>query len=112
IEDFFEAAPIHTSEKLETETFRILEWLKARVGTHAHGDVIGMLLGRDGKLVQELKKQDVPASKSASTEDKKRFLSLLTGKTLIMSAEFGGLSAAGLLNPKEADGRLSSDKDD
>ena len=30
IEDFFEAAPPHLSEKLETETFRIVSWLEAR----------------------------------------------------------------------------------
>lgn len=30
IEEFFEAAPPHESEKLETETFRVVEWLEAR----------------------------------------------------------------------------------
>jgi CRISPR-associated endonuclease/helicase Cas3 len=30
IEDFFEAAPPHTSEKLETETYHVVEWLMAR----------------------------------------------------------------------------------
>jgi CRISPR-associated endonuclease/helicase Cas3 len=30
IEDFFEAAPPHESEKLETETFRVIDWLEAR----------------------------------------------------------------------------------
>lgn len=30
IEDFFEAAPPHESEKLETETFRVIEWLETR----------------------------------------------------------------------------------
>ena len=31
VEAFFEAAPPHTSEILETETFRVVEWLTARV---------------------------------------------------------------------------------
>lgn len=30
IEDFFEAAPPHESEKLETETHRVVDWLQAR----------------------------------------------------------------------------------
>lgn len=30
IEDFFEAAPPHTSELLETETFQVVEWITAR----------------------------------------------------------------------------------
>ncbi len=30
ITDFFEAAPPHESEKLETETFRVMDWLQAR----------------------------------------------------------------------------------
>ena len=46
IEDFFEAAPPHTSEKLETETYRVVEWLMARASEElkakdrrtAHGD--------------------------------------------------------------------------
>ena len=91
IEDFFEAAPIHTSETLETETFRVMTWLQARAETHMPDDVIGMLLGPDGKLVQELKRQDVPPPKGASDNDKKRFQSLLSGKTLVTSASFGGL---------------------
>src|SRR5579875_2615550 len=31
IEAFFEAAPVHTSEVLETETFRAADWILARV---------------------------------------------------------------------------------
>jgi CRISPR-associated endonuclease/helicase Cas3 len=30
IADFFEAAPLHESEKLETETFRVVDWLEKR----------------------------------------------------------------------------------
>ena len=30
IEDFFEAAPPHESEKLETETYRVAAWLQSR----------------------------------------------------------------------------------
>ncbi|KZC17617.1 hypothetical protein RHOFW510R12_02315 [Rhodanobacter sp. FW510-R12] len=109
IEDFFEAAPIHTSEKLETETFRIMGWLQTRADTHMPDDIIGILLGTDGEAVQVLKRKDVPLSKGASDYDKKRFQSLLSGKTLVMSASFGGLNGGLLSNgadevPPTADG--------
>ena len=38
IEEFFEAAPPHESEKLETETYRVVEWLQGRANA---------LLGRE-----------------------------------------------------------------
>lgn len=37
IEAFFEAAPPHISEVLETETFRVVEWLKQRAGRLLRG---------------------------------------------------------------------------
>jgi CRISPR-associated endonuclease/helicase Cas3 len=30
VEEFFEAAPPHASEELETETYRVVDWLLAR----------------------------------------------------------------------------------
>lgn len=101
IEDFFEAAPIHTSETLETETFRVVKWLQARAEAHMSDEVIGILFGPDGKFVQEVKRQDVPP-KGASDNDKKRFQSLLSGKTLVTPASFGGLK----------DGLLKNDTDE
>ncbi len=44
IEDFFEAAPPHESEKLETETYRVVSWLRARANK---------LLGRERPARQE-----------------------------------------------------------
>lgn len=35
VEAFFEAAPVHASELLETETYRVVDWLKERVTTFA-----------------------------------------------------------------------------
>lgn len=110
IEDFFEAAPIHVSETLETETFRVMEWLQARAGTYMPDDVIGMLLGMDGRLVRELNLQDVPPPKGASDNDKKRFQSLLSGKTLVMSTSFGGMRD-GLLNSGADETPAAADDD-
>ncbi len=109
IEDFFEAAPIHASETLETETWRVMKWLQARAETHIPDGDIGMLLGMDVKLVQQLKRQDVPPSKGTSDSDKKGFQSLLSGKILVISANLCGLKDGLLSNgadktPATADG--------
>lgn len=110
IENFFEAAPIHVSETLETEMFRVFAWLQARGTALAPEAVIGVLLGVDGELVQVLRWQDVPPSKGASDNDRKRFQSLLSGKTLVVSAAFGGLQD-GLLNAAAADAADTADGD-
>ncbi|MEJ2147619.1 MAG: type I-U CRISPR-associated helicase/endonuclease Cas3, partial [Acidobacteriota bacterium] len=62
IEDFFEAAPIHTSETLETETFRVMRWLKARAGkfsAQTQDHVCGVLLTTDSRHVQTLYVKDL-----------------------------------------------------
>ena len=113
IEDFFEAAPVHASETLETETFRVMKWLKARAGkldAQAQDHVCGVLLTADGKHIQTLYVKDLLGD---SKSDKKRHEDIergLPGKTLVMSAVFGGLKD-GLLNPEGKNGWLSPDKD-
>lgn len=112
IEDFFEAAPIHASETLETETFRVMKWLKARAGkldVQTHGHECGILLTADGTHARTLHVKDLLG---ASKSDKKRHEDIergLRGKTLVISAVFGGLKE-GLLNPDEKNGWLSPDK--
>jgi CRISPR-associated endonuclease/helicase Cas3 len=114
IEDFFEAAPIHTSETLETETFRVMKWLQTRAGKldeHVRDRVCGILLTVDGNYVQVLNVKDLLGD---SKTDKKRHKDIemgLRGKTLIMSAVFGGLKKDGLLSHDEKNGWLSPDKD-
>lgn len=110
IENFFEAAPIHVSETLEAETFRVFAWLQARGTALKPEVVIGMLLGVNGEFVQVLRWQDVPPSKGVSDIDKKRFQSLLSGRTLVVSAAFGGLQG-GLLNAAAADAPDTADSD-
>ncbi len=113
IEDFFEAAPIHISETLETESYRVMKWLQARAGQLGNewkpDSVVGMLIGVDGELVQTLRLRDISGD---SKEDKKRcekIQSDMYGKVLIMDTCFGGLRD-GLLNedvegiPVTADG--------
>lgn len=113
IEDFFEAAPIHTSETLETETYRVMKWLQgraAKLDAQRKEDVVGMLLSADGKHVRTLQLQDLLGD---SKDDKKHHEAIetsLRGKTLIVGAGFGGLKG-GLLSADEKNGWLSPDKD-
>lgn len=113
IEDFFEAAPIHTSETLETETFRVMDWLKARASkfdAHVKGQVCGVLLTADGKFAHTLYVKDLLGDSKSDKERHKDIQENLTGKTLVISASFGGLKN-GLLKKDEKDSWLSPDKD-
>jgi CRISPR-associated endonuclease/helicase Cas3 len=111
IEDFFEAAPLHASETLETESYRVQNWLLKRVrkiNESTQEDklkpdaVVAMLLGVDGSLVQPLSLQNLAQVNDMDANGKKRFQSLLFGKTLVMNARFGGLK----------DGLLKDDAND
>ena len=113
IEDFFEAAPIHTSETLETETFQVMKWLKARadkVDAQIQDHVCGVLLTADGKLAHTLYVKDLLGDSKSDNERHKDIQENLTSKTLVISASFGGLKD-GLLKKDEKDGWLSPDKD-
>ena len=55
IEEFFEAAPPHESEKLETEAYRVAEWLQSRAS---------LLLGREEPASEE---QNVGADSDSET---------------------------------------------
>lgn len=108
---FFEAAPPHMSEMLETETFRVVKWITERAkrvldlpaeqgevtidSRLREDDVVAFALDPDGGLrrrfmLKELKSAD-------NTEEFKR---LLSGATLVLDARLRGLKD-GLLDPKE-----------
>lgn len=113
IEAFFEAAPLHTSETLETETFRVMKWLKARAGkfdTQKQNYVCGLLLTADGKHVQTLYVKDLLGDSKSDKNRHKDIEKSLAGKPLVLAAGFGGLTN-GLLSPNEKDGWLNPDSD-
>ena len=121
IEDFFETAPLQVSEALETESFRVFEWLKKRatkLGKMASNekipkssDVVAILLKPDGDWVRSIKLAEL----LGDTKDKggKKLLEDIErdikGQTLVMDARFGGL-ADGLL--KDESGELPPTTDD
>lgn len=121
IEAFFEAAPPHASEVLETETFRVLKWLgdraKALVAAsngHASAasqdagdgeeatesppfqgsDVAAVALTPAGDLRKTLKLADLvgDGEKEVSARRKEDLERILKGATLIVDARIGGLN--------------------
>jgi len=129
IRDFFDAAPPHSSELLETETWRVLAWLKKRAeGVQkcfasaiqpiegatlpplASSDEFAVILGSDGEPIGSAFSI---SSLLLDLNDKKAKEALerrLAESTLVVDARFGGLSEDGLLEaskhsaPKTLDG--------
>ncbi len=120
VEGFFEGAPPHTSEILETETSRVLQWLEERAklirkaadkgqNTTEHplppapDEVVAFVLSRAGDLRDKLRLENLAASDGAESRKERRqnLREALAGGTLVVDARLGGLSE-GLLNDKEA----------
>jgi CRISPR-associated endonuclease/helicase Cas3 len=113
IEAFFEAAPPHTSEVLETETFRAAEWILTRVKKTGKEradqnspeqevwlcdeDVVAFALDPDGTL-----RKTFTLEALRSLQDKNEFRDTLSGATLIVDARLYGLKD-GLLDDKADD---------
>jgi CRISPR-associated endonuclease/helicase Cas3 len=113
IEAFFEAAPVHPSEILETETDDIFGWLEKQAKRLAKlppqdqpfkaDSIIGFLLDQSGDVSRKggdntvrFKELISDSDKYARTELKDR----ISFKTLIINARFGGLGEDGLLKDK------------
>jgi CRISPR-associated endonuclease/helicase Cas3 len=117
-ENFFEAAPVQASEELETESHRVMAWMKKRAErlekiadiekTLQSSDVVAVLLKADDTLVRTVILKDLLGD---SKDDKKRLEKIesdLFGKTLILDARFGGLQD-GLLNDGSCDASTADD---
>lgn len=117
---FFEAAPPHTSEELETESYRVLDWLidravsvsEAKDVDHplAPKQVVSIALGARGELrgwhtLAELAgakgkgKKESKDEKKAREQAVKQLEGVLAGATLVVDARLGGL-VDGLLSGK------------
>src|SRR6185312_2832519 len=108
IEAFFEAAPPHASEVLETETTRVLEWLTSRPKalvkgpnptestsgpTIGDGDVIAVVLSASGDWRASLTPEDCLFEDDDTKVNKGRKEALkkrLAGATLIVHARCAG----------------------
>lgn len=124
IEAFFEAAPPHTSEVLETESSRAVKWIARRAesvlkqraearpltdtgepGLHEQ-DVVAFVLDPAGGL-----RQSLALAELKHPEDKEQFERLLAGTTLVIDARLAGLMD-GLLDDKEASSPRTADDGD
>jgi CRISPR-associated endonuclease/helicase Cas3 len=111
IETFFEAAQPHLSEKLKTETWRVLIWLEKRAIALAKQDemqtnsIIAFALNSDGSLrnKESLRLRDFFKIEDKAREKKRKetLEQVLAGATLIVGVTLGGLKD-GLLNPDAA----------
>jgi CRISPR-associated endonuclease/helicase Cas3 len=108
IDQFWEAAPPHFSELLETPTHRAMDWLEARsraVRAAVDAGVIAELLDSAGKCVRTFTASDFDFERPyenayASKKRRDAIAGLLAGRMLIVNARLGGL-AAGLLSDSE-----------
>jgi len=127
IEAFFEAAPPHASEMLETETYRVVDWIIDRIqGLIARpkneswttsseeavqndnvstpisrSDSVAFALTSANELGAVISCRDIPLANDDKDVAKKKKTDLankLAGSTLIVDARIGGLQD-GLLNP-------------
>lgn len=120
IHDFFDAAPPHTSEMLETKTWQVVAWLKKRAEAIAKNqsnpkkaaadsppplplrEPIAIILDGDGEVVG----LPMSVSELLSASDDKKVRELLERRladsTLVLDARFAGLSDDGLLDDLEA----------
>lgn len=102
VEEFFEAAPPHLSEKLETESWRVGRWLIKRVAlwkeqATEEKSIVAFALGLDGSLRHSYTVGELVTVRKDKDREK-RLIRELAGVTLIVDARLGGLSEDGLLN--------------
>jgi CRISPR-associated endonuclease/helicase Cas3 len=115
VEDFFEAAPLHTSEILETETFCVVEWIAARAESvhkqqaaqesaaneprFCEEDLVAFALDPDGGLRKAFRLTELDPREDK--KDKEELDRLLAGAALVLDARLAGLRD-GLLDDREA----------
>jgi CRISPR-associated endonuclease/helicase Cas3 len=117
MEDFFDAAPIHLTECLETQTYAVRDWLLTRI-VQANlpmmndTDVVAIVLSPAGDYVNHYRLCDIRDIKKLDTHDrdrsKKRIFSELSGATLVLDVRVGGLRE-GLLDLTTQKGKRHPD---
>ena len=131
--EFFRAAPVHATEKLEAASSRVLDWLLkrvVRVGKRAQDhrlavgedEVVAILMNRAGELEENAKLSDLqwlatPARNMNRSEKRSRDRRkkewkerLLPGAVLVLDMRIGGLRD-GLLDEKSKAEALAADAD-
>ena len=115
--EFFQAAPIHATEKLETSRSHVSDWLykrakalKQAVDSPRSDDVVATVLNHSGALVASKTLGELAAlvarpeqnrEKRALEQRRRDWERQLAGATLVLDARVGGLDADGMLNEKQ-----------
>lgn len=112
VENHFEAAPIHLEETLETTTSWVIEVLLKRTqetSGYLRGEELeprlesrpGVIaLGPTGQYRGAWTIADLESLGQRKADEQRRDLASWIGATLVVAAELGGLSDAGMLDPK------------
>lgn len=109
VAEFFQAAPIHATEKLETSRSHLLDWLFRRtelLKKTAHGrgsdwGVAAIVINRSGTFVASKSLAELAAlGERPSKIAKNQWEHQLAGATLVLDIRFGGLDDDGMLNDK------------
>jgi CRISPR-associated endonuclease/helicase Cas3 len=128
VNGFFEAAPPHASELLETETWRVVEWLLARAKASARPDapspfrldsIVAFVLTPDRQTKPSVDDKwplaysisDLLPGSEAATRLRDRMERELAGTTLVVDARIGGLATSGLLDEAVDTPATSADAD-
>ncbi|WP_051822832.1 type I-G CRISPR-associated helicase/endonuclease Cas3g [Desulfonatronum thiodismutans] len=105
VEGYFEAAPPHLSEKLEAETWKVVEWVTKCAATAdqtnrlSKNGIVAFALTPSGDLKASFSLKELLEADKAR---KDQFNRLLASATLVLDARLGGLRN-GLLDPKISD---------
>ena len=125
IRDYFEAAPPHQSEKLETKTDLALKWLFDRAKmllkpanddteTAPSDTVVAIALSASGKVRRVFRLEDLDLSQSdakTKTRKKDKVSADIAGSILVVDARMAGLQDGRLNNGKAEDPPCTADDD-
>ena len=123
INAFFDAAPPHMSEVLETETWRTVDWLVVRAAAvlkaqNPHpgakdSPVLFVLNSRNEPDRSDGREAQWTLGRIAKLKENKKqgdaFETSLRGRTIVVSAALGGLNDAGMLDEDRDEGPLTID---
>ena len=132
---YFQCAPIHPTEKLETSCDHAEDWLLKRVQTLVQNraklpgddglrpdDIVAMIINRAGALVDKASFKDLTflaqrasaldnAEKVVQKRRKDEWKRALSGALLVLDRRIGGLDADGMLDEKSASSICADDED-